>query len=221
MSQTFPGWQEPSRRDLLRAAAGSLGVLAGRTAAAAEPTWQLVRFSAEVTGPVGHSLMGGGIAPAQKIDDPFFAHGLVLQGGKQPVVLVAVDWCEIRNDAYERWRTVLAQAAQTTPAHVLVTSVHQHDAPIAVLEAQRLLDHQKAAGRICDVAFHEQAVQRVAQALRGSKDTPPRHAPGPGPGPRGTGCLEPSLPRAGRPTALRPDQRHARSPGSRPAGGDH
>jgi hypothetical protein len=115
--------------------------------------------------------MGGGIAPAQKIDDPLFANGLVLQGGKQPVVLVAVDWCEIRNDAYERWRTVLAQAAQTTPAHVLVTSVHQHDAPIADLEAQRLLDQQKAVGRICDVAFHEQAVQRVAQALRAGLKT--------------------------------------------------
>src|ERR1700687_3096864 len=96
MSQTLPSRQEPSRRDLLRAAAaGSLGVLAGdAVAAVAEPAWQLALFSAEVTCPVGHPLMGGGIAPAQKIDDPLFAYGLVLQGGKQPVVLVAVDWCE-------------------------------------------------------------------------------------------------------------------------------
>lgn len=173
MSETFPRRPGPSRRDLLRAAAaGSLGTLAGEAVAAAgEPAWQLACFSAEVTCPVGHPLMGGGIAPAQQIDDPLFAHGLVLQGGKQPVVLVAVDWCEIRNDAYERWRTVLAQAARTTPAHVLVTSVHQHDAPIADLEAQRLLDQQQAAGRICDAAFHEQAVQRVAQALRAGLKT--------------------------------------------------
>jgi hypothetical protein len=175
MSKTFPSRQEPSRRDLLRAAAGSLGVLAGDSvAAAAEQAWQLALFTAEVTCPVGHPLMGGGIAPAQKIDDPLFAHGLVLQGGEQPIVLVTIDWCEIRNDAYDRWRTVLADAAAIRPAHVLVTSVHQHDAPIADLEAQRLLDHQKAAGRICDAPFHEQAVQRVAQALRSRLKAPRR-----------------------------------------------
>jgi hypothetical protein len=173
MFPAFPNRQDPSRRDLLGAAAGCLGALAGNTLAApAAPAWQLALFNAEVTPPLGHPLMGGGIAPAQKIDDPLFAHGLVLCGGKDPVVLVAVDWCEIRNDAYDRWRTMLAQAAGTTPAHVLVTSVHQHDAPIADLEAQRLLDRQKAAGRICDAVFHEQAVQRVAQALRSGLKTP-------------------------------------------------
>jgi len=142
---------------------------------AAEPPaqeYRLALFSADVTPPIGHPCMGGGIAPVKKIDDPLFAHGFVLLGAGKPLVVVAVDWCEIRNDAYERWREVLAEAAGTERVRVLVSCLHQHDAPIADLEAQRLLDKHKAAGKICDLAFHEQAVQRVAAALReGLKST--------------------------------------------------
>lgn len=48
----------------------------------------------------------------------------------------------------------------------MVTSVHQHDAPVADLEAQRILERHNAIGKICDLEFHERAVQRVAAALR-------------------------------------------------------
>lgn len=113
--------------------------------------------------------MGGGIKPAERVVDPLFAKGWVLSGKREkPIVFVSVDWCEIRNEAYECWRTVLADAAGTDSAHVLVTSVHVHDAPVADLEAQRILEAHNAAGRICDLKFHEEAVQRVAQAVKES-----------------------------------------------------
>ncbi|MEO8428403.1 MAG: hypothetical protein ABI651_14940, partial [Verrucomicrobiota bacterium] len=128
--------------------------------------YQLATFRADVTPPLGHALMGGGIAPAQRIDDPLFANGFVLSSGAKPIVFVAVDWCEIRNDAYDRWRAVLAEAARTTRERVLVTSVHVHDAPVADLEAERILENHKLAGSICDLKFHEQALQRVARSLR-------------------------------------------------------
>jgi hypothetical protein len=118
--------------------------------------------------------MGGGIAAAREIVDPLFVHGLVLLGVGQPVVLAAVDWCEIRNDAFERWRTALAEAAQTRPERVLVTSLHQHDAPIADLEAQRILEKNGAAGSITDLEFHEKAVQRTARALQQGLKKPRR-----------------------------------------------
>ncbi|MBI3407639.1 MAG: hypothetical protein HY040_04695 [Planctomycetes bacterium] len=133
-----------------------------------DPTFSVSTFSIEVTPPIGHPCMGGGIAPVKKIDDPLFVHGFVLTGAGKPIVLAAVDWCEIRNDAYERWRTVLAEAARTDIERVLVTCLHQHDAPIADLEAQRLLDNAKAKGKICDLDFHEKTVQRVAAAVRES-----------------------------------------------------
>jgi hypothetical protein len=110
--------------------------------------------------------MGGGIAPARTIDDPLFVHGLVLTGAGEPIVLAVIDWCEVRNDAYERWRTVLAESAGTTATRALVSCVHQHDAPIADLEAQRLLEKYKAKGAICMPDFHEKVVQSAGRAVR-------------------------------------------------------
>jgi len=128
---------------------------------------RLATFTADVTVPLGHGMMGGSWL-SKSIADPLEANGFVLLGGDTPVVFVAVDWCEIRNDAYERWQSVLAEAAHTSPDHVLVTTVHQHDAPVADLEAERLLRSRKLAGTICDPDFHERAVQSVAMALRES-----------------------------------------------------
>ncbi len=134
--------------------------------------YRIAPFSADVTPPIGHPCMGGGIKPVEKIADPLFAHGFVLLSDIKPIVVVAVDWCEIRNDAYDRWRSVLAEAAKTDKERVLVTALHQHDAPIADLEAQRMLDKVKAKGSICMLDFHEKAVQRVAKAMAESLKSP-------------------------------------------------
>jgi hypothetical protein len=161
----------PSRRDILGIMAASLGCGPAFAGSAKAPL-RIATFTADVTPPLGHALMGGGIAPAKEIVDPLSARGFVLLGAGGPIVLAAVDWCEIRNDAYERWREVLAGAAGTEPSRVIVTSLHQHDTPIADLTAQRLLDERGAGGSICDLEFHERAVQGVAAALRvGLKET--------------------------------------------------
>ena len=141
------------------------GVTLACSAASPSAPLRFATFSAEVTVPLGHGMMGGAWL-SKSIADPLEAHGLVLLGSDRPVVFVAVDWCEIRNDAYARWQTVLAEAAQTRPDRVMVTTVHQHDAPVADLEAERLLRARKLAGTVCDPDFHEQAVQTVAKALR-------------------------------------------------------
>ncbi|MGE3806930.1 MAG: hypothetical protein AB7K24_19875 [Gemmataceae bacterium] len=160
---------QPSRREVLGSLSAGL-IATSLRASVAEPVFRLATFVTEVTCPLGHPLMGGGIAPAKEIVDPLFVHGLVLLSEDKPVVLAAVDWCEIRNDAYEAWRQALARAVKTTTERVLVTSVHQHDAPIADLEAQRLLDKHKATGRICDLEFHEQTVARVGRAAAACLD---------------------------------------------------
>ncbi len=132
----------------------------------------MAAFSADLTPPLGHALLAGMIEPARKIVDPLFAKGLILSPqGQEPIVIAGVDWCEIRNDAYERWRSVLAEAAGTTPQRVVVSSLHQHDAPVFDLEAQRLLDGVGLPGANCDPAFHEKALQRVAAAVRASLDS--------------------------------------------------
>ena len=155
----------PTRREVLAA----VPLLAVR--AAEPPRLTLSTFAAEVTCPVGHPCMGGGIAPAKEVVDPLFAHGFVLRGAGKPVAFVAVDWCELRNGAYEAWRKGVADAVGTDPVRVMVCCLHQHDAPIADLEAEAMLRAAKAKGSVCDPVFHERAVGRVAAAAKASLAT--------------------------------------------------
>jgi hypothetical protein len=134
----------------------------------AETPFRLATFSADITIPIGHRCMGILDTKAQRIDDPLEAKGFVLLGREAPVVFVALDWCEVRNGAYDLWRDTLAAAAQTTRERVLVCSLHQHDAPVIDTEAQSLLDSVGLVGELFDVAFHQACLKDVATALERS-----------------------------------------------------
>ncbi|NNE91443.1 MAG: hypothetical protein HKN23_07330 [Verrucomicrobiales bacterium] len=129
---------------------------------------EIATFSADVTPPVGHQLFTGGGKDSAAVEDPLFARGFVLRGGtlEKPVVFVSVDWSEIRNDAYDRWRDVLAEAAGTDRVRVMVTSIHQHDTPLADLAAQKILAEAGAETVLVDPDFHEKSVQSVAAAVK-------------------------------------------------------
>jgi hypothetical protein len=129
------------------------------------PALHLATFAADVTPPVGHPLCGGWIEPVRDVEDPLRALGVVLLGMGQPVVLCAVDWCGLRNEAHERWRNALAKAAHTVPSKVAVHCVHQHNAPFADLEAERLLEAVKDAPRSLDLRFFERCIERTSAAL--------------------------------------------------------
>ncbi|MCB9925991.1 MAG: hypothetical protein H6822_27830 [Planctomycetaceae bacterium] len=103
---------------------------------------------------------------SKKIVDPLYAHGFVLLGSEEPIVLCAVDWCEIRNGAYDQWRETLASAAGTTRDRVLVCSLHQHDAPVTDAGAAKLLTSVGLEGELYDEAFHRETLQRLAIALK-------------------------------------------------------
>jgi len=160
-----------------RQAAGLLVLLAicsSLAAFSAKGAFRVATFEADITVPIGHACMGGGVADAKEILDPLFAKGFVLLGAGKPVVVVALDWCQCNNDSYDRWREALAKAADTSPKRVMLATVHQHDAPICDLTAQRLLDHYGLKGWNCDPVFHETAVQRTAAALKLALKSPRR-----------------------------------------------
>jgi hypothetical protein len=150
-----------------------LAILGSAVASRAEdaPTaagFRMATFSADITVPMGHGMMGGSWL-SKSVADPLWAHGVVLLGGPRefpPVVYVVLDWCEIRNEALDRWKAALAEAAGTVPERVMVSTVHQHDAPVADLDAERILRAHGAKGTVCDLDFHEVAVKRAATALR-------------------------------------------------------
>jgi len=152
-----------------------LGLLASSSLAAeARATFQVCPFETVITIPIGHACMGGGISNAKEIVDPLFAKGFVFLGSDEPVVVIAIDWCQLNNTAYDRWRDVLAEAAGTTRKRVLLATVHQHDAPICDYRAQALLDAQGMKNTMCDPEVCEKAAARTARALHASLSSPRR-----------------------------------------------
>jgi hypothetical protein len=129
------------------------------------PSLHLTTFEAEATPPLGHPLCGGWIEPVRGVDDPLRVLGLVLLGAGAPVVLCAVDWCGLRNEANRRWRQALAQAAHTTPERVAVHCVHPHNAPFADVEAERILQAAGAPPSL-DLKFFDRVVRQSADALQ-------------------------------------------------------
>jgi hypothetical protein len=126
---------------------------------------RLASFRFDVTPPIGHSLCGGWIKPVVAIDDPLEAIGIVLIGAGKPIVICAVDWTGILNDAYVAWRDALAQAAGTTPDRVAVHCVHQHNAPFACLEAERLVAEQGDLPHVLDVNYFNECLSRGRKAV--------------------------------------------------------
>jgi hypothetical protein len=126
----------------------------------------LSHFRCDVTPPLGHPLCGGWIAPATEIVDRQWADGIILKGDELPVVLVAVDWCEIRNEGHDQWRQQIAAAVGTTRERVAVQCVHPHDAVFADPEAERLLQKHRAPVRSMDLPFFEQTIAEAAEAAR-------------------------------------------------------
>jgi hypothetical protein len=157
-----------SRRSFL----GGSAALWARGARGADG-YRIATFSADVTPSLGEPLLAGLYEPARKIEDPLFARGLVLLGPGQPIVLAAVDFCELRTDTYQRWKNALAKVARTEPSRVFVSSLHQHDAPLGDEVAQKIVEeHKITSGKVCSPEFHERAVQRTAEALASGLRSP-------------------------------------------------
>lgn len=166
----------PSRREFLQTSAATATAAAS---AAFEPllasppvipamssNLQIAPFRIDVTAPNGHGCCGGWIKPIEAVDDPQEAIGFVLLGAGKPMVVCAVDWTGILNSAHLRWRTAVAEAAGTTPDRAAIQCVHQHNAPFACLDAQRLVDAQGDLPNIMLPDFFERCLERLQTAIR-------------------------------------------------------
>jgi len=141
---------------------------------------KLARFRFDVTPPTGHSLCGGWIQSVVDVDDELEAIGLVLLGAGAPIVLCAVDWTGLLNTAHLKWRETLAEAVGTTPDRVAVHCVHQHNAPFACLDAQKIVAAQGDLPDIVDPEFFADCLQRAKLAAAESlaKARPITHVAG-------------------------------------------
>ncbi len=160
---------ELTRRQLIQAgsvaaAAVALPRLVQAESIQPQSELRVATFRFDVTPPLGHSLCGGWIKPAEMIEDSLEAIGFVVLGAGKPIVVCSVDWTGLLNEAHIAWRTALADAAGTSPDRVAVQCVHQHDAPFACLEAQRIVSSAGGLPDIVDVNFF----QRCLESARGA-----------------------------------------------------
>jgi hypothetical protein len=109
-------------------------------------------------------LCGGWIEPVRGVDDPLKALGVILLGMEKPIVLCTVDWCGLRNEAHWAWRDALARTTSTTADRVAIHCVHQHNAPFADVEAERLVEAHPGAPRSLDLKFFDDVMKRTAKA---------------------------------------------------------
>jgi hypothetical protein len=98
--------------------------------------------------------------------DALEAIGFVLLGAGKPIVICAVDWTGILNDAHVAWRSALAEAAGTTPERVAVQCVHQHDAPFVCLHAEKLIAEQQAGLSVVQMEFFRTCLDRACDAVK-------------------------------------------------------
>lgn len=123
-------------------------------------------FGCDVTPPLGSPLCLGLVEPAREIDDTLQCRGLVLLGPEDPIVLCALDWVGIANSSHDHWRSVLAEAAGTSPERVAVHTLHQHDAPGADADAEAIMAGHQLEGQGYVVEWSERALEGVAAAVR-------------------------------------------------------
>jgi len=137
----------------------------------------LAPFRFDVTPPLGHSLCGGWITPVIGHDDPLEALGFVLLGAGPPIVVCVVDWTGLANDAHIQWRAALAEAADTTIDRVTVHCVHQHNAPFACLDADRIVRAQGDLPGIVEIDFYRRCLETARTAVREglTRTTPVTH----------------------------------------------
>ena len=91
-----------------------------------------------------------------------------------PVVLCAVDWIGIGGDGHTAFREALARAAGTTPERVAVHCLHQHDAPRLDLSAEALLAQHGLSGKMFDVVWARDVIERASTAVREASSKPQR-----------------------------------------------
>ncbi len=127
---------------------------------------RVATFSCDVTPPLGQNIPS--LKPMEVIDRPLLAKGIVLDDGRRRYILCAIDWCEICNSTYALFCRKIAEGAGTDPARVAVHANHQQAAPVADVDAVRLLKGTKGPPPLPDVKFFEQTADRVGAAAKGS-----------------------------------------------------
>lgn len=120
-------------------------------------------FQIDASPPIGSPLA---YDPCIGVENPLSMAGVVIIGSGDPIVLCAVDWIGIANEAHTDLRKRLAQAAGTTIDRVSVHTLHQHDAPRCDFTSAAILVHHGADASMFDLPWARDVFHRAADAAR-------------------------------------------------------
>lgn len=126
---------------------------------------RLAVFDVDATPPLGSGMAYDTV---RRLDElTLRCRGIVLLGGNKPIVLCAVDWIGIANEGHDAFRAALAEAAGTTPDHVAVHALHQHDAPGCDFTAEEIIKELGLQGYSrFEGKHHREVIQRAASMVR-------------------------------------------------------
>jgi len=125
---------------------------------------RLAVFDVDVTPPVGSMMAYDPVKTQGELS--LRGRGVILLGAGEPIVLCAIDWIGVRNEAHDVFQQRLAEAAGTTPQRVAVHTVHQHDAPECDFGTERLLRERDLPLGPYEGSFARAALERLTAAVR-------------------------------------------------------
>ncbi len=96
---------------------------------------RLATFKVDCTPPERFGIGFGVDDVEATVRDPLYMRGFILDDGELRVVLASLDFACLLNSAQDEMVQALAAAAETSPEHVIVHCVHQHDTPMINFEA--------------------------------------------------------------------------------------
>jgi hypothetical protein len=147
---------------------GGIGLIATGPLLAKDPL-KVACFDVDASPKVGGPLA---YDPCEGIQTPLACRGVVFLVKPRPIVVCAVDWIGIANEAHDVFREALASAAGTTPDRVAVHTLHQHDAPRVDLTTDQLLAPEAINHLFFDVPWFREVLQRAKDAIQASIEHP-------------------------------------------------
>lgn len=129
---------------------------------------RVATFDMDATPPVGSQLAYDPMINSWDLS--LRARGSVLLGAGPPIVLCAIDWIGIGNEAHDAFRDALAEAAGTTRERVAVHTLHQHDAPGCDFSAERILTEHGIDLWRYEGDFARETIARLRDAVRNALD---------------------------------------------------
>ncbi len=125
---------------------------------------RVATFKTDITPPLGTPWYPS-YKPLDTIEHPLLAKGVVIETNEKRYVLCSMDWCEIINNSYYRLREMIANAVKTEPDAVIVSTVHQHTAPMCNENIYEVLEKIENPPPFPSKEAFEPAFQNITQAV--------------------------------------------------------